>query len=145
MVWKGQLVERAVCHLVSSGDTVDENLPAPIRESEFCNDGGCSLLVSPVLLGRNRSEMEIDIGNDKDDVLFSMEAKPRIIQDNVGLELHARFLVEDAHNRPQHLEFSGALTPGEITHVGTFHANDRHGHVTGPQLFAVVERATPAS
>lgn len=131
--------------VVSGADAMDERLPEPIQQSDVCKDRGCTLVLSPLLLGRNRAEMEIDIGNDKDDVLFSMQAKPRLIEDNVGLELHARFLVEDTHNRTQHLEFSGALTPGEITHVGTFHASDRHGHVTGPQVFAVVERATPAS
>lgn len=130
--------------VVSPGDTVDDSLPAPIQQSDVCADGGCSLLLSPVLLGRNHSEMEIDIGNEKDDVVFSMAAKPRILEDNVGLRLHAQFLVDDAHHRTQHLEFSGALAPGEITHVGTFHANDRHGHVMGPQVFAVVERATPS-
>ncbi len=130
--------------VVSGADAMDEALPEPIRQSDVCKDSGCSLVLSPVLPGRNNSEMEIDIGNDKDDVLFSMQAKPRVIENNIGLELQARFLVEDTHNRAQHLEFSGALTPGEITHVGTFHASDRHGHVTGPQVFAVVERATPA-
>lgn len=131
--------------VVSDGGAVDESLPEPIQQADVCKDGGCSLVLSPVLLGRNHSELEIDIGNDKDDVLFSMQAKPRIIDDSVGLELHARFLVEDTHNRAQHLEFAGALTPGQITHVGTFHASDRHGHVTGPQVFAVVERATDSN
>ncbi|MCR9160780.1 MAG: hypothetical protein ACE37F_03910 [Nannocystaceae bacterium] len=128
--------------VVGAADSLDETLPEPIQRTDACARAGCDLLLSPVLLGRNHAEMEIEIGSKSDGVLFSMEARPRILDDTVELRLDAHFLVEDTHNRPQHLQFSGALTPGQITHVGTFYATDHRGHVMGPQVYAVVERAT---
>ncbi len=141
-----ELVAMRLFVVSASGDQVDEQLPDAIRSSPTCEAGGCTLLLSPMLLGRSRGEMELEVGDDKDHHLFSLEARPRLSKDHVELQLEARFAVEgEAERVPAHrLTFEGLLEPGQLTHVGTFHAEDRHGHTVGPQVFIMVERATPS-
>jgi len=120
-------------------------LPEPVQEADVCKAQGCSLLLAPMLLGRNRAPMELEVGTGKDANLFSMEAKPTLYGEHVQLELNARMFVDGDEERSfaQHFEFSGSLKTGQLTHVGTFHANDHNGHVVGPQVFAMVEDSTP--
>jgi|GEM_PF-2374694 len=129
---------------VVSPDHADPStaLPQAIAESNLCHDATCSLLLSPMLLGRDRSEMKLEVGTGRDDNLFAMQARPRLDDDHIALELQAR-LFADAED-PQHFEFEGSLVPDQITHIGTFHANTRDGHVVGAQVFAVAALATPA-
>ncbi len=130
--------------VVSPGDDIDAALPEPIRESQVCKSAGCSLLLSPKLLGRNRRDMALEVGAANNEGYFALEASPSIVEDHVELKLEAQFLAAgQTHPPTQHFNFEGTLAPGQITHVGTFHANSRDGHVVGPQVFAVVERATP--
>ncbi len=126
------------------GETKDE-LPTPVKDADVCKAQGCSLLLAPMLMGRNRSTMELEVGTGRDANLFAMEAKPFLYGDHVQLELNAQMFVDGEGDRlfAQHLEFTGSLKTGQLTHVGTFHANDHNGHVVGPQVFAMVENSTP--
>ena len=127
----------------ASGEGIDQGLPESIRSSPTCTSGGCTLLLSPMLLGRSRGRMEIEVGTGEEQKLFSLEAKPRLTKQHVELELQAQFAVKADDSRPpaQRLKFEGLLEPGEITHVGTFHAEDHRGPTVGPQVFVMVERA----
>lgn len=138
-----ELVSMRLFVVSASGEGIDEALPESIRSSPTCASDGCTLLLSPMLLGRSRGEMEFEVGTGKDQKLFSLQARPRLSKDHVELELKARFAVEPADNRPraQQLKFEGLLKPGQITHVGTFHAEDHRGHTVGPQVFIMVDRA----
>ena len=108
----------------------------------MCTVDGCSLLLSPKLLGRNRGDMALEVGAANNEGFFALEASPYIVEDHVQLKLEAQFLAAgQTHPPTQRFNFEGTLEPGKITHVGTFHANGRDGHVVGPQVFAVVERA----
>ncbi len=139
-----QLVSMRLFVVAASGDGVDEALPEAIRSSPTCSSGGCTLLLSPMLLGRSRGQMELEVGDGADQNLFSLEARPRLSKDHIELEMHAQFAVEDEGNRSpaQRLRFEGLLEPGQITHVGTFHAEDHRGHTVGPQVFIMVESAS---
>ena len=143
---EAELISVRLFVVSATGDTIDEGLPEPIRSSPTCASGVCTLLLSPMLLGRSRGEMELEVGTDNDQNLFSLEARPRLSKDHVELELQAQFALEDEGNRspPHRLRFEGLLEPGQITHVGTFHAEDHRGHSVGPQVFIMVERATAA-
>lgn len=138
-----ELVSMRLFVVSASGEGIDEALPESIRSSPTCASDGCTLLLSPMLLGRSRGKMEFEVGTGRDQKLFSLEARPRLSKDHVELELDARFAVEPGDNRPpaQQLKFEGLLEPGQITHLGTFHAEDRRGHTVGPQVFVMVERA----
>lgn len=139
-----ELVSLRLFVVSASGEGIDEDLPDMIRSSPTCASSGCTLLLSPMLLGRSRGEMALEVGTDTDQNMFSLEAKPFLSKDHVELELRARFAVETEGERvPRHeLKFEGLLEPGQLTHVGTFHAEDRRGHTVGPQLFVMVESAT---
>ena len=128
--------------VVSQGEGAsDEDLPAPIRASGLCEADGCHLLLSPTLLGRNRRELALDVGNTKSDHVFKMKAHPSVVGEHVELQLEAQFHVS-GDPIGQRFAFAGTLEPGQITHVGTFYADGRSGHTVGPQVFAVVERAS---
>lgn len=139
-----ELVSLRLFVVSANGDSIDEKLPDMIQSSPTCASSGCTLLLSPMLLGRSRGEMALEVGTDTDKNLFSLEAKPFLSKDHVELELRARFAVETEGERaPTHeLKFEGLLEPGQLTHVGTFHAEDRRGQTVGPQLFVMAESAT---
>ena len=127
--------------VVSQGDgPTDESLPPHVRESDLCRMTGCSLLLSPMLLGRNRSTFELEVGNGKTSDVLAMKATPRVVEDHIDLRLEARFMVGD-DQIGQRFAFAGTLEPGEITHVGTFYSDVRRERTVGPQVFAVVDRA----
>ncbi len=129
--------------VVAQGDQpTDASLPAPIRESDLCSGTGCSLLLSPMLLGRNRNDLELEVGDGKTSDVFAMKANPRVIEDHVELRLEARFMMS-GEPIGQRFAFAGTLEPGQITHVGTFYSDDHRGRTVGPQVFAVVERGIP--
>lgn len=138
-----ELVSMRLFVVSASGDGVDEALPESIRSSPTCASGGCTLLLSPMLLGRSRGEMELEVGTGKDHNLFSLEARPRLSKDHVELDLQARFDIEAGGDRPptHRLKFEGLLKLGQITHVGTFHDEDPRVHAVGPQVFVMVEPA----
>ena len=140
-----QLVSMRLFVVAASGDGVDEGLPEAIRSSPTCSSEGCTLLLAPMLLGRSRGQMKLEVGTGSDQNLFPLDARPRLSKEHVELELQARLAVEGEDERsPAHrLEFEGLLEPGQITHVGTFHSEDHRGHTVGPQVFIMVDRATP--
>ncbi len=131
--------------VVDPGGAGDADVPEPIRDAAVCKPHGCSLLLAPMLMGRNRSPMELEVGTGRDSNLFAMRAQPFLQDRHVQLQLEADMFVDGEAEHPfaQRFEFSGTLEMGQLTHIGTFHANDRSGHVVGPQVFAMVEHSSP--
>ncbi len=139
-----ELVSMRLFVVSATGQGIDEGLPEAIRSSPTCASGGCTLLLSPLFLGRSGGEMELEVGTGRDQNLFSLQARPRLSKDHVELDLQARFEVRnDAERPPTHqLRFEGLLELGQITHVGTFHDEDPRVHAVGPQVFVMAEAAT---
>ncbi|MBV1860323.1 MAG: hypothetical protein KUG77_18055 [Nannocystaceae bacterium] len=139
-----ELVSMRLFVVSAAGDNIDDGLPESIRSSPTCASG-CTLLFSPMLLGRSRSEAELEVGSGSDQNLFSLKVQPRLSEDHVELKLRAGLAIggDGEPAVPHQLSFEGLLEPGELTHVGTFHAEDRRGHTVGPQLFIMAQSATP--
>lgn len=122
-------------------------LPQAIATSDTCTRNGCDLLLAPMMLGRDRQPLELELGSTDGDHYFSLNARPTVQGEHIQLTLDADFFATtDEHPaRKRRFEFQGALEPGVLTHVGTFHAFDHRGHDVGPEVFAMVERATSSA
>lgn len=120
-----------------SGNPAETGMPKAILGEPVCDEGVCEVLYAPLFVGREHSEMVLEVGDREAPSLLSVNTRAALRGDTVDVKLNGRFVGAEG---PMSVEFRGALQTGELTHIGTF--NGQRAEV-GPHVYAQVSQAVP--
>ncbi|MEM6295429.1 MAG: hypothetical protein AAGA54_29415 [Myxococcota bacterium] len=120
-----------------TGSPGTSGMPEAILDEPVCADGNCEVLYAPRFVGREHSEMVLEVGDRQGPSLLSVNTRAALRGEAVDVKLSGRFVGSDG---PMSVQFKGALQTGQLTHIGTFSSR---GADIGPHVYAEVSPAPP--